>query len=385
MQHRLFLLVKYVIWAGIFGLSALFVLNVIPRATSMALEDLPDHNYVDEIRAHIDEGSYTEAGYLAKYVVENNLPNAQQARLLHDEAERKRTSISNRIKRGAKGFLSGKGTSAEALAGAIASDLLIVGDIRDLGIQGYHWASGNDVDNVIVGLSAVGLVSEVYAPSAVGVSFFKTTVKAGLASKGLLKSLASVVKPVFKSRRMTQEARTTIQSGKQLYDSMGLTRASASLKHVDHVQDLQVVAAAAQKNPDVTIRILESSAALGGNRSSQRGVQLLKAHEATRFERLTLAARKGPEGIRWLADPSSRVRMAVRARYGARVMKTLHLGKPQALLSDILMRSTGAIPWAWGIFTLLVFLTVFNALRIIGVFWPRAKATRSSAFARDTH
>src|SRR5205085_125212 len=47
----------------------------------------------------------------------------------------------------------------EMLIGAVAADMLVVGDIRDLLIQSYKFASGGDADPVIAALSAVGLAT----------------------------------------------------------------------------------------------------------------------------------------------------------------------------------------------------------------------------------
>ena len=71
--------------------------------------------------------------------------------------------------------------------GAITSDLCVIGDVRDLGKQGYNFVTGKDVDYCITALSGIGLASTIVTATGIGApegavvhageSFVKATIK----------------------------------------------------------------------------------------------------------------------------------------------------------------------------------------------------------------
>ena len=95
------------------------------------------------------------------------------------------------------GFLSGQPEDLAGLAGAALSDLMVWGDIRDAGREGLHLARGEEVDELILGLSAVGLAvtASTYAtggtslPVRAGVSLVKAAKQTGRLSAALGRTL----------------------------------------------------------------------------------------------------------------------------------------------------------------------------------------------------
>ena len=57
----------------------------------------------------------------------------------------------------ASGFVTGGGDSIAELAGAVTSDLTVVGDVRDIVIEGGKMIVGEDYSPLILGLSVVGI------------------------------------------------------------------------------------------------------------------------------------------------------------------------------------------------------------------------------------
>lgn len=76
-----------------------------------------------------------------------------------------------------KGFVTGEIGDGASLAGTLAGDLLVFGDIRDLVRQGHHLATGAEVDPVILGLAGAGLAATAATYVSVGGA---TPVRAGL-------------------------------------------------------------------------------------------------------------------------------------------------------------------------------------------------------------
>lgn len=87
----------------------------------------------------------------------------------------------------AHGFASGEIDGKAALAGALLSDLTLVGDIRDIASEGGKAMRGEDHSNLILGLAAAGAVASaatyatagVGAPARVGVSVLKAARRSG--------------------------------------------------------------------------------------------------------------------------------------------------------------------------------------------------------------
>jgi len=87
----------------------------------------------------------------------------------------------------ARGFITGEPDDMVSLAGTALGDLFVFGDIRDAVREGSRWAAGEKVDQLVLGLSAVGLAITagtyaslgVGAPARVGLSVVKAARKTG--------------------------------------------------------------------------------------------------------------------------------------------------------------------------------------------------------------
>ncbi|MEJ1161622.1 hypothetical protein [Prosthecomicrobium sp. N25] len=97
----------------------------------------------------------------------------------------------------ARGAVVGDGEGLAGLAGAFAADLVGIGDLRDLGREGWRAARGEAVDEIVVGLSAAGLavtgatwaLAGSPAPVRAGLTLVKGARKAGRLSAPLAASL----------------------------------------------------------------------------------------------------------------------------------------------------------------------------------------------------
>lgn len=94
------------------------------------------------------------------------------------------------------GFITGQPNDLAGLAGAATSDLMVWGDIRDAGREGLKMVRGEEPDQLILGLSAVGIAvtAGTYAtvgaslPVRMGISLVKVAKRTGRLSAGLLRS-----------------------------------------------------------------------------------------------------------------------------------------------------------------------------------------------------
>jgi hypothetical protein len=88
------------------------------------------------------------------------------------------------------GFITGEGASAAHIGGAVLSDFLVYGDLRDITRQSYNYATGAEVDEFILSISGIGLAATA-----------GTYLSAGLAAPA--RSAVSLVKLAKRSGRLT--------------------------------------------------------------------------------------------------------------------------------------------------------------------------------------
>jgi len=109
------------------------------------------------------------------------------------EAEMPQAVTARRAREFGKAFVTGEGDTVAGLAGAVTSDLTVVGDLRDLAREGGRMVAGESYDELILGLSAVGIVATgatvasggTGLPARIGISVFKVARRAGTLTAGL--------------------------------------------------------------------------------------------------------------------------------------------------------------------------------------------------------
>ncbi|MEX0838638.1 MAG: hypothetical protein WD034_03825 [Parvibaculum sp.] len=176
---------------------------------------------LDEKR-HDDAVMYAEiAGYMDVEIDEGT-----RTRLLDEDAPTRRAV------RGAgnflEGFVTGQGSDTAGFMGAIASDLTVVGDVRDIGVEGSKLARGEDYSKLILGLSVVGLAATTATvatgggglPVKVGVSLLKVAEKAGTITARFARDVSNVLQEAVNFEKLRGLLRTT-----DLTDSAATRRA----------------------------------------------------------------------------------------------------------------------------------------------------------------
>ena len=119
------------------------------------------------------------------------LPDDLRTRII--DAAARENSIGQVAERFAAGLVTGNAGDMAGLTGAMAGDLFVFGDIRDVLREGKHVVMGEDGDRVILGLAAAGLAvtAATYvsaggaAPVRAGLTMVKDVRKAGRMGEGL--------------------------------------------------------------------------------------------------------------------------------------------------------------------------------------------------------
>ena len=181
--------------------------------------------------------------YLSFFVDHGYLKNNEKAQALLIEIKRKREDLEYRAKKIADGILEGKSDELDGQIAAGISDFFLFGDLRDLTIEGYHKLTNQEVDEVLVALSAIGVAATgmtvisggTSAPVKGATSFLKFAKKSGKLPKWLGKYLIKLSKQVKKTKDL-KPVKTFLTD---MYDMTKLSGVSGSLKLLSHTKDLK--------------------------------------------------------------------------------------------------------------------------------------------------
>lgn len=149
----------------------------------------------------LDNDAYDDAAMYAEIAAYMDMPiaPATQVRLEAENTFTRRTARNTGSF--VTGFVTGTGDDAPAFMGAVASDLTVIGDIRDIGSEGTKLVRGEEYSTMILGLSVVGLAATTATvatggaglPARVGVSILKVARKAGTITTGFARDVTRLL------------------------------------------------------------------------------------------------------------------------------------------------------------------------------------------------
>ncbi len=188
-----------------------------------------------------------------------------------------------------QGAVTGRADTTGQLAGAVASDFFVLGDLRDIAIQGGNWVSDKPVDVFVLALSGVGVALTATtvataggsAPLKVGASVIKAAKRAGRLSAGFAAHIERTLFEAVPPARLKDALARNLSAPTLLGDrSRAVTRAfetsvdpAGYAKLRDQLDDVRAVSGAV--SPLGAVRLLEH------------------AEDATDLKRLRLVAEAG--------------------------------------------------------------------------------------------
>ncbi|MFO0859946.1 MAG: hypothetical protein U0570_05270 [Phycisphaerales bacterium] len=276
------------------------------RLARLTLAALPDMDYASEIATLREQGRYGEAVIIADAGLAWTDGPGMGAKRAEIERQRQLTideqsSWVRRAKDVGWGALSGRGESLEQLVGAIAADMFVVGDIRDLVIQGGTWATGGEPDALIVALSTVGIALTVAPEIDWAPALLKVARKAGAVSEGLKEFFVRGIK-----LRRTEALAGAFGDVTKLASKASPAGAIRILRLAENEAELAKLAAFAERNGARGGAALLITGREGA--AIVRGEAALAGAGVRAADDLVLAAaRKGPAGAKFLASPAARV------------------------------------------------------------------------------
>ncbi len=233
------------------------------------------------------------------------------------------------LERCATGVWTGVGEDAAGIACAVASDLLIFGDVRDLSRQGIAWGRGETTDPLLIGLSTAGIVLTFAPHVGVGNALLKTARRAGSLTRGLADRLLTLL------RRGAWGAVADLSTdAARVSTRLGVARGTRALAYADDATELASLARFVERAPAPLLALRWS------------GKQALRLADDDALYRAALT--RGPEGLRLAAERGGRVlltRQPLLIAVGKAVVK--HPDELAALLTRWATWLLRWLTWPW--------------------------------------
>lgn len=330
-----------------------------------------------QTHALLAEKRYAEAAeYLGFFMEHDYVQHDPQAQALWQQIDTERRAWHYQAGKVWQGMIEGSSDETAGQVASVLSDLMVIGDLRDLAVQASRYLRDEETDPVIVALSALGVA----ATGAQLLSGAGTVASAGAASPALAGSTAA------KQGIVTLKA---LRRADSLPPWLGATlvrasRNAASSRNLDEVGEIFQSVQTLGKTPG-GLRLLRHSTdaaslhrmarfadhfaphgatlyRIGGDTALQAGTQLHRLDKSS----IQLAATYGQRGLRVLDDMGT-LRFV---KYSARASKIVWKGDLQQLLSRLLLQ----LP-RWALLALI-------ALGIL-VWWPTRRRKNPPAARQE--
>ena len=342
------------IWKSRWGLARLvlasFILAVLvadtgARLARLELASLPDTDFVSQVRALREQEKLGEAVLIADQGLELTTGDTHAAlereRALALEAQQSWTRRATDVLRGIT-LGAGPDASLERLIGAVGADFFIVGDVRDLAIQAWHYLRQGEADGVIVALSMVGIATTL-APE---IEWAPNVLKAARRAGALSRRFGEIIVDGVKARNV-KLIRSVVGDTAAIARRASPGVAARLLRLADEPKDLARVARFVEHEGKAGAFALNATGRAGADvlRSADELRSAGRVAEAARAERAVIdAARKGEAGAAWLKRGSYRALLRPHPIVGA--AKALWSGHAAALIQRAFERLDPAAVWA---------------------------------------
>lgn len=286
-----------------------------------AFTALADHDYLADIETLCQQGKLTEALTLSRFVCEQaTYPQQPQACQRAAQLEIETRRFWYRASSFAKGAWTGTATNGWALAGATTADFFVVGDVRDLVIQSWFWSRGQETDELLMALSAVGVLT-VTLPSVDWLpALSKAAVRLKAFSKPFVRYLLDMSRQTIRTGTRTP-LRRVFRELRHVSDRLGPANTLGILPVVERAEDMTTLAHLVHQHPQRTYGLLKT----GG----RQAFDVLAHTSPDSTADLVRAARKGVAGVQLFQGFGRRL---FTSHLLAGAAKALHRGRlPQAV------------------------------------------------------
>lgn len=226
---------------------------------------------VEDMRALAAEQRWAEVKLLGDFVQANpRLGDEQAAAALSRRADEALSSYWGRARSFARGAATGEPTDGASMLGSLSLDLFVIGDIRDLAVQGWKQARYGEGDSVIMALSAIGLTTTLAPQFDWAPALLKALKRSDALTRGFLRSLKNASRNALKTGRFDAVGRIVGDVGRTARN-LGPGPLRGAMRSVDSADDLARVARASDAAPKGTYAIARLFGNGGVKRISKDG------------------------------------------------------------------------------------------------------------------
>jgi len=313
-----------------------FAADSAARLARLQLAALPGFDYAAEVRSLTNQGRFAEAETIAAAGIDD--PDADHPTITEARTDNRsqRSRSLRMLKDAGLGAVTGRADSLEGLVGAVAADLFIVGDIRDLVVEGGRLALDGETDELILALSVAGVVTTL-APEIDWVpSLFKVARKSGALTARFTESLLKVLKAAD-----PWQATPIFAAGANIARKASPGAFIRLLKHIDDPAELAHLSKFVDTTPQAAAALhITGDAAADILKPAWKAGPDATAHA----ERLVVkAARKGAAGRAFLGSTGSRALLKPHPLLG--LAKALSKGNAEKLLIQLASRTDAGVWW----------------------------------------
>lgn len=255
---------------------------------------------IERAQTLADQERWAEAKLLAEFVVNNPLlGDVNQAQKIIEKADLELNSYWGMARRFTEGALSGEPKDGISMLGSLSLDLFVIGDIRDLAVQGWKEIQYGEGDEIILALSAIGLTTTLAPQFDWAPALMKALKRAGALSRRFLTGLSRVSRAAMKTGKfepVTKIATDLAKTTKRL----GPGPVSGVMKSVDSAEDLAKIAKAAELNPKGTYAITTLFGKNGVKRINKDGKNVSKL-----ISSIKVSSRIGKATKKWTGNLST--------------------------------------------------------------------------------
>lgn len=319
------------------------------RLARLQLASLPDFDYVAEVEALRMQGRYGEAEMVARAGLEGrpDAPDRQRLQAALDATLAERDGWMRKLRSAGLGVLSGRGTDLESIIGAVAADFFLVGDLRDIVIEGGKLVIDGDSDELVLLLSFIGAATTLAPEIDWAPSVLKAARRAGAIGERMAEHLRQLLR-----QRKSAELAAVCEDVATISKRASPGGAIRMMRLVEEPADLSTLASFVERR---------SKGAFALHVTGTEGATTLKRAGKTTPEAvddlLEAAAGKGEAGTRFLSMPAARALTRPHPLVG--IAKAVGKGNAEKLVKAALDRLD---PGAWWAMPLAAAWVLFEAL-----------------------
>lgn len=247
---------------------------------------------------------WAESQMLAEFVLAHpQAGDATRAGELAAQADEQIHSLLGNARRFAEGAITGEPSDTASLLGSLSLDLFVVGDVRDLLVQGWKEWRYDDGDTIILALSAVGLATTLAPQIDWAPALLKAFRRLGALSAAFARRLTAMSRRALRTGNVNPLTKVVDDFGTAA-QHLGPGPLAGIMKHIDEPETLSSIATAAKVDAGGTYVLVSAYGSKGTKmieRSAGNVTPLVRSLKAggrlTKFTHKALGALPSP----WLA------------------------------------------------------------------------------------